>query len=226
MSTFDVLKTKVLFPSTEHTIAGEYLSSFEYPWQALTGLGDLIRALGERLPADEYDRVGESIWIAKSATVAPTAALDGPCIIIGPHATVRHCALLREKVIIGAGVNVGHCTGIKNSILFDEVQVPHYNYVGDSILGYRSHLGGSALTSNLKSDKSNVTIAVGTERLDTGRMKCGAMLGDYVEIGAGAVLNPGTVIGAHSNVYPLVTVRGYVPPHHIFKSQQNVVEKH
>ena len=226
MSTFDVLKTKVLFPSTEHTIAGEYLSSFEYPWQALTGLGDLIRALGERLPADEYDRVGESIWIAKSATVAPTAALDGPCIIIGPHATVRHCALVREKVIIGAGVNVGHCTGIKNSILFDEVQVPHYNYVGDSILGYRSHLGGAALTSNLKSDKSNVTIAVGTERLDTGRMKCGAMLGDYVEIGAGAVLNPGTVIGAHSTVYPLVTVRGYDPPHHIFKSQQNVVEKH
>ena len=157
--------------------------------------------------------------------MAPTAAIDGPCVIIGPGASIRHCALIRENVIIGAEVTVGHCTGIKNSILFDEVQVPHYNYVGDSILGYKSHLGASALTSNLKSDKSNVSILFGKEKIDTERQKLGALLGDFVEIGAGSILNPGTVIGEYSNVYPLSSVRGYVPPRHIFKSQNNVVKK-
>ena len=223
--TWDELKTKTLFQTPEHSIASPYLLQFEYPWQALSGLGDMIRELGKSLPQDEYTQIGDSIWVAKSAKIAPTAALDGPCIIIGPEATVRHCALIRENVIIGAGANVGHCTGIKNSILFDEVQVPHYNYVGDSILGYKSHLGASALTSNLKSDKTNVTVLINGEKVDTERQKVGSMLGDYVEIGAGTILNPGTVIGEYSNVYPLSTVRGYVPPHHIFKSQGNVVKK-
>ena len=219
------LKTANLFRSPEHTLAADYLMQFEYPWQALAGLKDFICALGKTLSPAEYEQVGESVWISKRAKIAPTAAIDGPAVIIGPDAEIRHCALIRENVLIGAGVNVGHCTGVKNAILFDEVQVPHYNYVGDSILGYRAHMGGAALTSNLKSDKSNVRILVQGERIDTGRQKLGAMLGDYVEIGAGAVLNPGTVIGEHSNVYPLVTVRGYVPPHHIFKSQENVVPK-
>ncbi|MBQ9805917.1 MAG: UDP-N-acetylglucosamine pyrophosphorylase [Clostridia bacterium] len=224
-NSWNELKTKTLFRSPEHSIASDYLMQFEYPWQALSGLSDLIRELGNALPKDEYTQLGESVWVAKSAKIAPTAALDGPCIIIGPEATVRHCALIRENVIIGKGVNVGHCTGIKNSILFDEVQVPHYNYVGDSILGYKSHLGASALTSNLKSDKTNVSILINGEKVDTGRQKVGSMLGDFVEVGAGTILNPGTVIGEYSNVYPLVTVRGYVPPHHIFKSQGNAVKK-
>ena len=219
------LKTETLFHSPEHSIASPYLARFEYPWQALSGLHDFILEIGKTLPKDEYEKRGESVWISKRATIAPTAAIDGPCVIIGPGASIRHCALIRENVIIGAGVNVGHCTGIKNSVLFDEVQVPHYNYVGDSILGYRSHLGASALTSNLKSDKTNVCILFGKEKVDTGRQKLGSMLGDYVEVGAGTILNPGTVIGEYSNIYPLVTVRGYVPPHHIFKVQDNVVKK-
>lgn len=219
------LTTKELFRSPEHSIASPYLMQFEYPWQALAGLGDLIRKLGESLPKDEYDQIGDAVWVSKTASVAPTVAIDGPCVIIGPDASLRHCSLIRENVIIGAGVTVGHCTGIKNSILFDEVQVPHYNYVGDSILGYKSHLGASALTSNLKSDKSNVSILFGGEKIDTGRQKLGALLGDFAEIGAGSVLNPGTVVGEYSNVYPLSSVRGYVPPHHIFKSQGNVVKK-
>lgn len=219
------LKTETLFRSPEHSIASSYLMQFEYPWQALRGLHDFILEIGKTLSPDEYEQRGESIWVSKHATVAPTAALDGPCIIIGPGASIRHCALIRENVIIGAGVNVGHCTGIKNSILFDESQVPHYNYVGDSILGYRSHLGASALTSNLKSDKTNVCISIDGEKVDTGRQKLGSMLGDFVEVGAGTILNPGTVVGEYSNIYPLVTVRGYVPPYHIFKSQNNVVKK-
>ena len=219
------LTTKELLRSPEHSIASAYLMQFEYPWQALSGLAGLIRELGKMLPKEEYDQIGDAVWVSKTAKVAPTAAIDGPCVIIGPGASLRHCSLIRENVIIGAGVNVGHCTGIKNSILFDEVQVPHYNYVGDSILGYKSHLGASALTSNLKSDKSNVTIYFRGEKIDTGRQKLGSILGDYVEIGAGSILNPGTVIGEYSNVYPLVSVRGYVPAHHIFKAQGNVVKK-
>ena len=219
------LTTAELFRSPEHSIASPYLMRCEYPWQILPKLGEVIREIGKTLSPEEYEQRGDAVWVAKSAKVAPTVAIDGPCVIIGPHADLRHCALIRENVIIGEGVNVGHCTGIKNSILFDGVQVPHYNYVGDSVLGYKSHLGASALTSNLKSDKTNVTVQINGERVDTGRQKVGSMLGDYVEIGAGTILNPGTVIGEYSNVYPLVTVRGYVPPHHIFKSQGNVVKK-
>ncbi len=206
------------------TIAGAYLSQFTYPWEALSGISDMVRALGATLDPDIYERRGEDIWIAKSAKVAPTACLNGP-LIIDEEAEVRHCAFIRGSAVIGKGAVIGNSTEIKNDIIFNCVQVPHYNYVGDSILGYRSHMGAGSITSNVKSDKTEVVVRNGTEQLPTGRKKFGAMLGDYVEVGCNSVLNPGTVIGRHTNIYPLSSVRGVIPAGSIYKSASEIVQK-
>ena len=216
-------RTKDLYVSND-SIAYGYISSFEYPWEALSGIGDEIVRIGNELPTNRFELVGDCVWIAKSAKVAPSASISGPCII-DENAEVRHCAFIRGKTIVGKGTVVGNSTELKNCILFDDVQVPHYNYVGDSILGYKSHLGAGAITSNVKSDKSPVVIKNGEERMDTGLKKCGAFLGDLVEIGCGSVLNPGTVIGKSSSVYPLSFVRGVIPPHSIYKHSGEVVER-
>lgn len=210
------------------TIAGEYLAQFEYPWEALAGISDFILELGPKLDPERFEQKAENIWIAKSATVAETACLNGP-LIIDEEAEIRHCAYVRGSAIIGKGSVVGNSTEIKNDIIFDTVQVPHYNYVGDSILGYKSHMGAGSITSNVKSDKSLVVIkdAYDTkEELPTNRKKVGAMLGDYVEVGCNSVLNPGTVIGRGCQIYPLSRVRFVIPENHIFKDEKNVVEKH
>ena len=206
------------------TIAGEYLARFTYPWEALDGIKNYIRELGPTLDPDRYEKRGEDIWVAKSATVAPTAYLNGP-LIIDEEAEIRHCAFIRGSAIIGKGSVVGNSTEIKNDIIFNSVQVPHYNYVGDSILGYKSHMGAGSITSNVKSDKSLVVVKDGAEEIATGRKKFGAMLGDYVEVGCNSVLNPGTVIGRHTNIYPLSSVRGVIPPDSIYKKCGDVVTK-
>ena len=208
----------------QHSIAWEYLSAFEYPWQALDGLGEYILALGKTLPGEEYDNPTEGVYIAKSAKIAPTAFIGAPTIIC-PGAEVRHCAFIRGCAIVGRDAVVGNSVEVKNVILFDGVQIPHFNYVGDSILGYKSHMGAGAVTSNVKSDKSEVSIRLFDERVFTGRRKLGAILADFVEVGCNSVLNPGTIIGTHSNVYPLSSVRGYVEAYHIFKSPTEIVEK-
>ena len=202
-----------------HTIAADYLKGFTYPWQALAGIGALIRELGQALPG-EYVQVSPEVWVHKTAKVASTAYLGGPCII-GPGTEVRHCAFIRGNALVGEGCVVGNSTELKNVILFDGVQVPHYNYVGDSILGYKAHMGAGAVTSNVKADKSLVVC----DGQATGRKKVGAFLGDHGEIGCNCVLNPGTVIGRNSNVYPLSCVRGTVPENHIYKDKDNVVRK-
>ena len=206
------------------TIAGEYLSQFTYPWEALDGIKAYIKELGPTLDPDVYEQRGEDIWVAKSAKVAPTACLNGP-LIIDEDAEIRHCAFIRGSAIIGKGSVVGNSTEIKNDIIFNSVQVPHYNYVGDSILGYKSHMGAGSITSNVKSDKSLVVVKDGAEEIATGRKKFGAMLGDYVEVGCNSVLNPGTVIGRHTNIYPLSSVRGVIPPDSIYKKRGDVVTK-
>ena len=206
------------------SIAGEYLSQFTYPWEALKGISDFIKKLGPTLDPEIYEKRGENIWVAKSATVAPTACLNGP-LIIDEDAEIRHCAFIRGSAIIGKGSVVGNSTEIKNDIIFNTVQVPHYNYVGDSILGYKSHMGAGSITSNVKSDKKPVVIKSTDGAVETGRKKVGAFLGDNVEVGCGSVLNPGTVIGRHSNVYPLSSVRGVVPADSIFKKQDDIVTK-
>ena len=206
------------------TIAGEYLSQFTYPWEALDGIKAYIREMGPTLDPERYEKRGEDIWVAKSATVAPTAYLNGP-LIIDEEAEIRHCAFIRGSAIIGKGAVVGNSTEIKNDIIFNSVQVPHYNYVGDSILGYKSHMGAGSITSNVKSDKSLVVVKDGTEEIATGRKKFGAMLGDFVEVGCNSVLNPGTVIGRHTNIYPLSSVRGVVPADSIYKKRGEVVTK-
>ena len=202
--------------SLEHTRARALLESVTYPWEALAGIGEAILRLGPTLDPAAYDHPQENVWIAKSATVAPTASINGPCII-GENTEVRQCAFIRGNALVGDGCVVGNSTELKNVILFDGVQVPHYNYVGDSILGWRSHMGAGSITSNVKSDKSLVVIRNGEERIATGRKKVGAMLGDDVEIGCGSVLNPGTVVGRGSRVYPLTSVRGVIPADHICK---------
>ena len=212
----------------KETIAGDYLAQFQYPWEALAGIADYIRCLGPTLDPERFEQRGEDIWVAKTATVAPTAYLHGP-LIIDEEAEIRHCAFIRGSAIVGGGSAVGNSTELKNVILFNHVQVPHYNYVGDSILGHRSHMGAGSITSNVKSDKTEVFVKdsyASGEEIGTGRKKFGAMLGDYVEVGCNSVLNPGTVIGPHTNIYPLSRVRGVIPSDSIFKDVEHVVEKH
>lgn len=209
----------------EHTIAGEYLSGFDYPWEALSGIKDFILALGAKLDKEKFDCRGDGIWIAKSAAVAESAYIGSPCII-DEGAEVRHCAFIRGSALVGKNCVVGNSTELKNVILFDNVQVPHYNYVGDSILGWRSHMGAGSITSNVKSDKTLVCVNADGEKIETGLKKFGAMLGDCVEIGCGSVLNPGTVIGKNANVYPLSSVRGFVPQNSIYKCRGEIAEKH
>ena len=208
----------------EETIAKELLEKYTYPWEVLPNINDFIIELGKKLDLDKYEKVGENIWIAKSAKVAPTAYIDGPTII-GENAEIRHCAFIRGKAIVGDGAVVGNSTELKNVILFNKVQVPHYNYVGDSILGYKAHMGAGSITSNVKSDKKLVIVKNGKEQIETGLKKFGAMLGDEVEVGCGSVLNPGTVIGKNSNIYPLSSVRGVVPQKSIYKNKNEVIKK-
>ena len=203
------------------TIAGEYLAKFTYPWEALKGISDFIKKLGPTLDPEVYEKRGENIWVAKNATVAQTACLNGP-LIIDENAEIRHCAFIRGNAIVGKGAVVGNSTELKNVVLFNGVQVPHYNYVGDSVLGHKSHMGAGSITSNVKSDKTHVVVTDGAERIDTGRKKVGAMLGDGVEVGCNSVLNPGSVIGRGSRVYPLSSVRGTVPAASIYKRSGDI----
>ena len=209
----------------EQTIAKDLFTGKTYPWEVLPEIGAFIVKLGETLSADEYDRTGENVWIAKSAKVAPTACVNGPAII-GKDAEVRHCAFIRGNAIVGEGAVVGNSTELKNVVLFNKVQVPHYNYVGDSVLGYKSHMGAGSICSNVKSDKKLVVVKDKEEQIETGLKKFGAMLGDNVEVGCGSVLNPGTVIGRNSNIYPLSPVRGCVPADSIYKNRNEIVKKH
>ena len=217
------LTVKNLF-NLDETIAKDLLNSVTYPWEALPKISTFIIELGKTLSEREYDKCGENIWIAKNATVAPTAYIHGPAII-GKNAEVRHCAFIRGNAIVGEGAVVGNSTELKNVILFNNVQVPHYNYVGDSILGYKSHMGAGAITSNVKSDKTLVTIKEKGNIVETGLKKFGAILGDEVEVGCGSVLNPGTVVGSYTNIYPLSMVRGYIPQNSIYKKQGEIAEK-
>ena len=216
-------KIKNLY-NLDETIAKELLEKYEYPWEVLPEINDFIIELGNKLDENKYNKVGEDIWIAKNAKVAPTAYIHGPAII-GENAEIRHCAFIRGKAIVGEGAVVGNSTELKNVILFNKVQVPHYNYVGDSILGYKSHMGAGSITSNVKSDKKLVVIKNKEEQIETGLKKFGAMLGDEVEVGCGSVLNPGTVIGRNTNIYPLSSVRGVVPEKSIYKNKNEIVEK-
>ncbi len=217
------ITVKDLFDLT-HSIAGDRLAAFTYPWEALPHIGAWIMEIGSTLDPTIYDHPAPAVWIAKSAEVAPSAVIEGPAII-GEGAKIRHCAYVRANALIGAEATVGNSTEIKNAILFDGVQVPHYNYVGDSILGHRAHLGGGALLSNFRSDSGNITVRTAHKAFPTGMRKVGAFIGDFGEIGAGAVLNPGTVIGRRAIVYPLVAVRGCVPEQHIYKERGSVVPR-
>ena len=207
-----------------HTMAADYLSGFTYPWEALGGIKSLIVSLGKKLNPDEYREVSPQVWVHKTAKVAPTAFLGAPCII-GAETEVRHCAFIRGAALVGEHCVVGNSVELKNVILFDNVQTPHYNYVGDSILGYKSHMGAGSITSNVKQDQRPVVVHAPEGNMETGLKKFGAMLGDFVEVGCNSVLNPGTVIGRHSNIYPLSSVRGVVPENHIWKTGGVVVPK-
>ncbi len=206
------------------TIAADLFKDVEYPWEVLPGIREFIVKLSETLPGDRYLKQGENVWVAKTAKVAATASITGPCII-DEEAEVRHCAFIRGSAIVGKGAVVGNSTELKNVILFNGVQVPHYNYVGDSILGYKAHMGAGSITSNVKSDKSLVVIKGAKEQIPTGLKKVGAMLGDGVEVGCNSVLNPGTVIGRRGQVYPTSCVRGVIPADHIFKDREHVVAR-
>lgn len=206
------------------TMAAPLFEGLTYPWEVLPKIGDFIIALGNTLSSEEYDQREDHVWIAKSAKVFPSAYIHGPAII-GKNAEIRHCAFIRGNAIVGEGAVVGNSTELKNVILFNGVQVPHYNYVGDSILGYRSHMGAGSITSNVKSDKKLVVIKAGSSHLATGLKKVGAMLGDNVEVGCGSVLNPGTIVGRNTNIYPLSSVRGVIPNHSIYKNEHDIVEK-
>ncbi len=212
-----------LYDLTE-TIAADLFEGLTYPWEALAKIHDFIIGLGKRLPAELYEERGENIWVAKSASVAPTACLNGP-LIIDEGAEIRHCAFIRGNAIVGKGAVVGNSTELKNAVLFNRVQVPHYNYVGDSILGFRAHMGAGSITSNVKSDKTLVTVKGEGIRVETGLKKMGAMLGDYVEVGCNSVLNPGTVIGRNSNIYPTSMVRGVIPSDSIYKKRTEIAGK-
>ena len=207
------------------TLAGEYLKGFTYPWEALSGIGALIKELGEKLDPEKYDKREDDVWIAKSAKIYPTVgAIIGPCII-GENTEVRPGAFIRGKVLVGNDCVIGNSTELKNVIIFNHVQVPHYNYVGDSILGFYSHMGAGSITSNVKSDKTLVVVKDGNEEIETKLKKMGAMLGDHVEVGCNSVLNPGTVIGRNTNIYPLSRVRGVIPGNSIFKDRNEIVPK-
>ena len=206
------------------TIAAGLLEGVEYPWEALKGISDFIRSLGPSLDPDRFEQRGENIWVAKSANIAKSAFLNGP-LIIDEEAEVRHCAFIRGSAVVGKGCVVGNSTELKNVILFNLVQVPHYNYVGDSILGFKSHMGAGSITSNVKADKTLVVVKDAKGQIETGLKKFGAMLGDYVEVGCNSVLNPGSVIGRHTNIYPLSMVRGTVPANSIYKNKNEIVEK-
>ncbi|MCL2627689.1 MAG: UDP-N-acetylglucosamine pyrophosphorylase [Oscillospiraceae bacterium] len=217
------MKVSKLFEEN-HTLAWSYLAALEWPWEALAQIGSYIEQIGSELDTDEYEKHPNNVWIHKTATVAPSAYI-GSSVIIGADTEVRHCAFIRKDALIGKNAVVGNSTELKNVILFDKVQVPHYNYVGDSILGYKSHLGAGAITSNCKNDHSLVTVSLGEKKVETGFKKFGAILGDHVEVGCNAVLNPGTIIGPNSDVYPLSMVRGFVPAGCIYKTQGNIVKK-
>ena len=207
----------------EHTAAKEYLLQFTYPWEALKGIKDLIIQLGEAL-GDDYEQRAPQVWVHRTSVIAPTAFLGAPCII-GPQTEVRHCAFIRGSALVGAGCVVGNSAELKNVILFDGVQTPHYNYVGDSILGHKAHMGAGSITSNVKGNQSLVTVRMGDEMIATGLKKMGAMLGDHAEIGCNSVLNPGTIVGRNAQVYPLSSVRGTVPAHSIWKRDGEIVAK-
>lgn len=208
----------------KETIAAKLLEGVEYPWEALGGIRAFILEIGPTLDPEVYEQRGEDIWVAKSAKIAPSACLNGP-LIVDEDAEIRHCAFIRGSAIVGKGSVVGNSTELKNVILFNFVQVPHYNYVGDSVLGYKSHMGAGSITSNMKSDKTLVSVKCGEKEIKTGLKKFGAMLGDYVEVGCNSVLNPGSVIGRHTNIYPLSMVRGVVPANSIYKNKNEVAEK-
>ncbi len=208
----------------DETIAKELLENITYPWEALPRIADFIIELGNKLDTNKYEKREEDIWVAKTATIAPTAFIKGPAII-GEKAEIRHCAFIRGKVIVGEGAVVGNSTELKNTILFNKVQVPHYNYVGDSILGYKAHMGAGSITSNVKSDKTLIAVKNGEDKIETGLKKFGAMLGDNVEVGCGSILNPGSVIGKNTNIYPLSSVRGVVPENSIYKNKNEIIEK-
>ena len=218
-----MIKIKDMY-SLDETIAADLFKDKDYPWEVLKSIGEFIVELGNKLPEDEYRKVGDNIWIAKDAKVFDSAYINGPCII-DHDSEVRQCAFIRGNAIVGKNCVVGNSTELKNVVLFNNVQVPHYNYVGDSVLGYKSHMGAGSITSNVKSDKTLVTVKCDDEKIETGLKKFGAMLGDNVEVGCNSVLNPGTVIGPNSNIYPLSMVRGVVPANSIFKKADNVVEK-
>ncbi len=217
------ITVKALY-SLQETIAAGLFEGVEYPWEALPKIHDFIVKLGETLPEEIYEKRGEDIWIAKSARIAPTACLNGP-LIVDEGAEIRHCAYIRGNAVVGKKAVVGNSTELKNVVLFNMVQVPHYNYVGDSILGYKAHMGAGSITSNVKSDKTLVVVKTGDEEIATGLKKMGAMLGDCVEIGCNSVLNPGTVIGKNSNVYPTSCVRGVIPSCAIYKKQGEITKR-
>lgn len=221
---YEELKIKNNYDLSQ-TIAAEIFKEAEYPWEVLSSIGEFIRKLGEQLEDTEYEKLGEDIWVARTAKVAPTASITGPAIIC-KGAEIRHCAYIRGNAIVGEGAVVGNSTELKNVILFNKVQVPHYNYVGDSVLGFKAHMGAGAITSNVKSDKTPVAISCPGDRIETGLKKMGAMLGDNVEVGCNSVLNPGTVIGKGAHIYPLSMVRGFVPAGSIYKKQGEVVQIH
>lgn len=208
----------------EQTIAKDLLKGLTYPWEALSKISTFIQTLGPTLDPEKFEQRGEDIWVAKSARIAPTAFLNGP-LIIDEEAEVRHCAFIRGSAIVGKGAVIGNSTELKNAVIFNSVQVPHYNYVGDSVLGHKSHMGAGSITSNVKSDKTLVTVKDGEDEIETGLKKFGAMLGDFVEVGCNSVLNPGTIIGRNTNIYPLSMVRGVVPADSIYKNRNEVTEK-
>lgn len=219
----DTIKISELF-DLDQTIAKDLFKGLLFPWEALPRIKDFIIELGNTLNPEEYDHPSENVWIAKDATVAPTASITGPCII-DKGAEIRHCAFIRGNAIVGAGAVVGNSTELKNVVLFNKVQVPHYNYVGDSILGYKSHMGAGSITSNVKSDKTKVEIHCGEQLIVTDLKKMGAILGDNVEVGCGSILNPGTIVCPMTNIYPLSSVRGVIPARSIYKTRSEIVEK-
>ena len=208
----------------DESIAKDLLIKYTYPWEVLPHISEFILELGKKLPKDEYKKIGEDVWIHKSAKVFESAYIHGPAIIC-KDAEIRHCAFIRGNAIVGEGAVIGNSTELKNVIIFNKCEVPHYNYVGDSILGYKAHMGAGSITSNIKSDRKLVVIKDGDEKIETGLKKIGAMLGDNVEVGCGSVLNPGTIIGKNTNIYPLSSVRGVIPENSIYKKKNEIVEK-